>query len=54
MPENQRREMGRKGRQIVEERFNWARIGRETIDLYRWVLGGGHPPPFVTTERTDG
>jgi starch synthase len=34
------REMGQAGRQRAESEFSWARIGTETIELYRSVLAG--------------
>jgi starch synthase len=34
------RQMGEAGRQRAESEFSWARIGTETIELYRSVLAG--------------
>ena len=33
-----RREMGRRGRQLAEERFNPEAVGRQLLELYREVL----------------
>lgn len=30
-------QMGANGRKLVEKKFNWAAIGREMEDLYRWL-----------------
>jgi glycosyltransferase involved in cell wall biosynthesis len=43
-------EMGRRGRQLVEERFSWSKIGEEMHRVYEWILGGGPPPGCVVTD----
>jgi len=40
LDEARRRRMGEAGRRRAEERFGWAAIARETLDLYRSLLGG--------------
>jgi glycosyltransferase involved in cell wall biosynthesis len=40
-------EMGQRGRRLMEARFSWPVVGRQFMDLYRWALGGGTPPPCV-------
>ncbi len=37
------REMGRRGRNLVNERFNWEKIGVQTREVYRWLAGGPKP-----------
>ena len=44
LSDDERRAMGERGRAYVQ-RYNWADIARQTIDVYRWVLGQG-PKPF--------
>jgi len=34
-------EMGRRGRALVEERFEWGREGRKLLSLYDLLLKGG-------------
>ena len=46
----ERRRMGRAGRQLVEQRYAWPRIARQMRDVYAWVLGGGPPPSCVMTD----
>lgn len=36
---NARREMGARGRALVEERFTWSRAGEKMADVYQWLLG---------------
>lgn len=40
-----RREMGLRGRALAEEQFSWEKAAADMADVYRWLLGGGSPPP---------
>lgn len=42
---------GTSGRHLVEERFDWDEIARRHIQVYRWMLDGGKPPPCVEVEQ---
>ncbi len=35
--------MGRAGSRLVEQRYNWTAVARQTAEVYRWVLGGPLP-----------
>ncbi len=37
------REMGLAGSRLVEQRYNWTAVARQTAEVYRWVLGGPVP-----------
>ena len=37
------RERGIAGSRLVEQRYNWAAVARQTAEVYRWVLGGPEP-----------
>ncbi len=39
----EREAMGKNGGRLVEQRFEWKRIGRQMADVYDWVLGGSRP-----------
>jgi hypothetical protein len=41
------REMGQKGRTLVENKYLWDRTTGRTIELYRWILHGGCKPDFI-------
>ncbi len=41
------REMGRKGRQWMEQEFSWKHVGGMMLETYRWLVGGGTPPAWV-------
>ena len=41
------REMGERGRRIVEQRYNWTAITADYANLYRWVAGRGERPSCV-------
>lgn len=49
LSDDERRSMGERGRDYVR-RFNWDDIARQTIDVYRWVLGQGPQPSCVRTD----
>jgi len=45
--DDQRREMGRRGRDLVRQKFTWSRVAAEMLTVYRWLVGGGTPPTCV-------
>lgn len=47
MSDEQRREMGRKGRGLVEERFTWPGVASKMSSVYSWLLGQGPQPDCV-------
>jgi glycosyltransferase involved in cell wall biosynthesis len=47
MPADDRRDMGRRGRKLVSQRFTWPRIAVQMESVYAWLLSGGHQPSCV-------
>ncbi len=47
MTEREREAMGRSGRCLVEERYQWQRIGKAMTEVYDWILGHGPKPGCV-------
>lgn len=45
--EQERSEMGRRGRQLVESSYTWDHVADQMLDLYRWLAGRGPEPGFV-------
>ncbi|MCP9888704.1 glycosyltransferase [Cyanobium sp. ATX 6A2] len=43
----ERAAMGAAGRDLVAARYSWPRVAQQTLELYRWILGGGERPGFV-------
>jgi glycosyltransferase involved in cell wall biosynthesis len=43
----EREAMGHNGRRLVEERYQWSRIGNSMTEVYDWVLGHGPRPACV-------
>ena len=41
--------MGRRGRQLVEQRFSWPSIADDLFAVYQWVIGRGPQPHTVVT-----
>jgi len=39
--------MGVAGQALVQKCFSWPIVAEQTLELYRWILGGGEPPWFV-------
>jgi len=47
MDDGRLRDMGTRGRRLVEKRFTWPRVAAEMIKVYEWVLGRGPQPACV-------
>jgi glycosyltransferase involved in cell wall biosynthesis len=47
LSDEQRRNMGQRGRRLVEENYGWPNIGRNMKAVYAWVLGKGPKPECV-------
>jgi hypothetical protein len=41
-------DMGERGRQLVREKFMLSTSAASCVGLYRWLLGAGARPGFVT------
>jgi poly(glycerol-phosphate) alpha-glucosyltransferase len=50
LPEEERLAMGDRGRQLVEERFDWSAIAAQMFAVYAWVLGQQERPTFVRVD----
>jgi glycosyltransferase involved in cell wall biosynthesis len=47
LPEGELLAMGRRGRELIERRYAWPVVGRQFLELYTWLGGGGPPPDCV-------
>ena len=47
MPAERLHLMGRQGRSLVEEKYQWPQIAQEMIAGYQWMLGNGPKPDCV-------
>lgn len=45
--DTERAEMGRRGRQLVEEQYSWSGVAEKMVAAYRWVLVGGRAPDYI-------
>ena len=50
MTDREREKMGRNGRRLVEDRYQWQRIGKAMTEVYDWILGDGPRPGCVRVE----
>lgn len=50
LPEEQRSQMGARGRRWMQQSFGWPEIAAQMKSVYEWLLGGGPPPSCVMTE----
>jgi len=50
MSQLERREMGDKGRRLVEERFGWPTVAASMRSVYSWILGRNPIPACVVSE----
>jgi glycosyltransferase involved in cell wall biosynthesis len=49
LSDDERRAMGERGRHYVR-RYDWDEIARQTLALYRWLLGHDDRPEFVRVD----
>lgn len=47
LPASELARMGENGRALVREQLSWDSIGARWVEVYRWILSGGSPPPCV-------
>jgi glycosyltransferase involved in cell wall biosynthesis len=45
----ERGEMGRRGRELVEQKYSWRRVAAEMKSLYAWLLNQGDRPACVVS-----
>jgi poly(glycerol-phosphate) alpha-glucosyltransferase len=50
MSESERRDMGQRGRALVERTFTWESVARRMHEVYTWLLEGAPRPPHVSLE----
>lgn len=50
LSDEQRRDMGQRGRQYVERDFGWPDIAQQMLSVYRWMLGQGERPDCVMND----
>lgn len=49
MPDSERIDMGKRGKQLVKDKFTWESIARQTYSVYQWILNGGKMPSVIKT-----
>ncbi len=47
LPKAKRLEMGKNGRNLVEENYSIEAVAEQMIQLYQWILKKGEKPEFV-------
>ena len=50
LPDGERERMGRRGRDMIEQRYSWSNIARQMITVYEWLLGSGDRPDCVRVQ----
>lgn len=48
MSDTERQVMGEAARKLIESKYSWGVVGNQTLGLYRWLLGSGDRPDFVS------
>jgi glycosyltransferase involved in cell wall biosynthesis len=43
-------DMGRRGRELVAERYTWTAVAERSVALYQWLMGDGPQPTFVCSD----
>ncbi len=49
MSDHERQAMGRRGIDLVQDRFTWPKIAAGMMSVYDWLLGRGPKPNCVAT-----
>jgi glycosyltransferase involved in cell wall biosynthesis len=44
LSDEQRKEMGQRGRMLIESKYTWQQTTKQMLEVYRWVLDGGKRP----------
>lgn len=47
LSDQERHEMGERGRCLVEKNYSWPKIGKDILAVYEWILGRGARPACV-------
>ena len=47
LSEGQRKDMGRRGLELVKQSYTWPSIAGRMVEVYRWLLGSGTKPECV-------
>jgi poly(glycerol-phosphate) alpha-glucosyltransferase len=50
LPESERRQMGARGRRLVETEYTWSRVAERMLEVYEWLLGRRSVPSCVVTD----
>ena len=50
LTDHERHEMGRRGRTLVEKRYQWHTVAQDMLSVYEWLLGNGTRPGCVRME----
>jgi glycosyltransferase involved in cell wall biosynthesis len=47
LTDKERSEMGQRGRTLVYQSYSWAKVGKDMVEVYAWILGNGAKPESV-------
>lgn len=47
LTDGERQAMGRRGQELVQQRYAWPRVAGQVREVYRWILEGGPRPACV-------
>lgn len=50
LADNKRKEMGLRGRELIQRSYSWSKIATSMLEVYYWILGGGPTPSCVMTD----
>ena len=53
LPSDRLRLMGARGRELVTAKYDWVPLARQSIELYRWILGDGPQPGCIIAKNCD-
>lgn len=48
LSDEQRKEMGKRGRELAQDSYSWPEIGKKMKSVYEWILGNAERPDCLT------
>lgn len=45
--EEELKEMGLRGKKLINEKYLWSKCSQKTSEMYQWILNGGLKPSFI-------
>jgi glycosyltransferase involved in cell wall biosynthesis len=47
LSDGERKEMGQRGRMLIESKYTWEQTAQQMLEVYQWMLGQRDQPPCI-------